>query len=184
MEDQSLVNALLPRDCFNELVPHMRLQDLFKFSQVCKAFHMIVSDVFDFKTIKNVTTLTLTPKPFVYPSWISNCQCANTSVIGQHEVLFSDRALSVSHYWQCNSYCIYCNDLFISVSDSADRIMVYVPGSGRIMIRLGRDSNGKWILRTDKCRVSRCDNYEEMLPAIAECVEELQAWVNYWKGRK
>jgi len=179
MEDQSLVD--FPLDCLNELVSHMRLQDLFKFSQVCKDFHAIVSNVFDFNRIKNVSTVTLTPSPFVCPHWAPTHEEEILKNATLHSVIFSDhKVISIvcEGFSILDDYEFYSDDFYLSLSVKNNRIHIRYNKSGYDNIVLKYDLNGKWFPDVSGIRFID-ERYYKNLPVILDCLEELQAWKNY-----
>jgi len=100
MEDQSFVNAVLPLDCFVELVPYLRLQDLMEFSRVCRAFCEIVDDFYHLIQHEDGTDLFAAPsmtRRYFSPSIYSVCRTYSdfakritfTAVLPHHIVEYS-----------------------------------------------------------------------------------------------
>jgi len=176
MENQSLVDAAFPLDCLNELVSHMRLQDLFKFSQVCKDFHAIIDKLFNFEANKNVNAITLTPSSVVCHSFIP----IKFPRPIEHSVIFSDHILTSSRSLYTGIfYVIQCVDLHLMIdAEYQPDLRIYHREFGWDMVRLRYDANGVLVPHIiENCLPS--ERYYDKLPLILECIEELRVWKKY-----
>jgi len=175
-------SPVLPRDCFVEIVPHLYgLQDLSRFSQVCKMFHEIIDKVFDFKTNKNVNTLTLTPTPFVCPPWYLNRQRRPTEGAPTYSAVFSDRAMVTtmnSRNRDCCEYDFNCGKLCLTVFPRYGYVFIEYDDAKTEQLILKYRPTGKWFFSINP-HVDVSQNYYKNLPFILDCLEELQAWKNY-----
>jgi len=182
MEDQSFVAPVLPLDCFVEIASHLcGVQYLFNFSQVCKTFHEIVDNVFDFKTVINVDTPTLIASRFVCPPWFHDRQRTPIENVPMYSIGFSDHMVitiaanaDIDYYM----YEFYCTNLYLSIGLKLRCIFIRYDDGEDDRLILEYDSTGKWLPAIDETDLAG-ENYYKNLPFILDCLEELQAWKNY-----
>jgi len=183
MEDQSFVTPVLPFDCFVEIASRLcGMQDLSRLSQVSKTFHEIVDYVFDFKSDKNVNTITLTPTPFVCPPCTLRRQVKPIGKIPVCSISFPDHVMIVTtniiNGDIIHGYEFYCKELSLCAHPQYGTIEIVYSSYGNGRVFLEHDSAGRWIPST-KGLILSGENYYKNLPLILEGLKELQAWKNY-----
>jgi len=197
MEDLSILDVL-PLDYFTELVPYLGMQDLFKFSRVCKTFQQMIETFCVFETNENVTTLTLTRTPVVVPPWVDNFRpsCADRNTedktfyvkFATHELMFNILFHTEIHCFNFPRICTA--DTIIEIESDFDENDPTINYDGySITLHIKHIDSTYDTVEIEPCgngyKVIIFDEHLEktraILPYLPEYLVEMRLWSSYCK---